>query len=271
MNNNKNNLQRMIVISPEIFDKWKKIITEDQILSELDKSMRNILFNNKLDDIKKWHHYHENLLKYSFAKKGKNNHQSKHSKFMKSDHETQTHLIPKFNKFTQTLATDENFEIDKSKKNIKNNNNEVLIQSHHSESEDNDIVYDNDEDEDNIEEDDMEIDMDDEYRAQALEGTNKDVRIVRERKSTDPLHYKSFELSDGQVVSVPTQMTTRSMKRKFNTSNTDYENNKKLKQSNLSFNKKIKKIPSISKQSSDEQKSTPSKKTGFLKWNQYPY
>lgn len=65
------NLQRMIVIHPELFKKFKHIITEDQNLTELDKKMKSILHNKNLNDINKWYQYRESLFKFSFLKNNK--------------------------------------------------------------------------------------------------------------------------------------------------------------------------------------------------------
>ncbi len=104
-----NNLQRMIIIPPEVFDKWKNIITEDQQLSQLDKSMRNIIYNKNLNEIDKWHHYRENLLKFSFANKGKGDMKlSRYVKPITSEKTLQTNRVPKWNFSQQTSQAMEN-------------------------------------------------------------------------------------------------------------------------------------------------------------------
>jgi len=70
-----NTLQRMIVIPPEIFEKFKHIVLEDAQLSSLDKNMKSILRNKKLSDLSKWHLYRQNLLNYSSIKR-KNAHRN---------------------------------------------------------------------------------------------------------------------------------------------------------------------------------------------------
>ena len=71
-----NNLQRMIVIPPEIFEKFKHLVLGDEQLTDLDKMMKSILYNKKLNDLNKWHLYRQNLIKYSSVKR-KNAHESK--------------------------------------------------------------------------------------------------------------------------------------------------------------------------------------------------
>lgn len=48
------NLQRMIVIPDHTFEKWKNIVLDDEKMSNLDKNMKSILNNTKLNDITKW-------------------------------------------------------------------------------------------------------------------------------------------------------------------------------------------------------------------------
>lgn len=71
-----NALQRMIVIPPAIFEKFKHIVLEDDQLSSLDKNMKSILHNKKLSDLNKWHLYRQHLLNYSSIKR-KNAHHNK--------------------------------------------------------------------------------------------------------------------------------------------------------------------------------------------------
>lgn len=69
---NDNNLQRRIIIPPVVFNKSKDIIIEDQKLSQLDNSMKNIIRNIWIKLIcfdSNWYQYRENLLKFLFAKK----------------------------------------------------------------------------------------------------------------------------------------------------------------------------------------------------------
>lgn len=57
-------------------------------------------------------------------------------------------------------------------------------------------------------------DQDDSIRKKALEGQTKDVRIVKERMSTNPNEYRSYDLSNGEIVTVPLQkrkIITRSL------------------------------------------------------------
>ena len=251
---NKTNLERMIIIPPEIFDKWKHIITEDQNLSELDRKMKTILYDKNLNNINKWHQYRENLLKYSFSKK--NNPKFDISlKPITSEKSMQTNRVVKTNQINQTkdilqnqkphltnqwVQTENDYE-----KNVREilecdkNDDEVFGTHLNSESDESD-----------------EIDLDDGSRALALQGMPKNVKITRERLSTDPAFYKAYELSNGDVVTVPAERsrttTTRSMKKRFESSNND------LKQTTIPF-KKIK--PPSGKPRTQSSKSRSNSKT----------
>lgn len=89
----------MVVVPPELFDKWKDVFLEDQKLSFLDKEMKNVLNNSKLDDINKWYLYREKLLKYLHSKK-KNDSSNNKSKIL-VDQSTQSN-IEKSNKKIHT-------------------------------------------------------------------------------------------------------------------------------------------------------------------------
>lgn len=234
-----NNLQRMIIIPPDVFDKWKHIITEDQKLSQLDKSMKSIINNKNMNEIDKWHQYRENLLKFSFAKKNdvKFNH---YVKPITSEKIIQTNRIPKFHVGQQTyqnmndqgLQTNVDKEYILHKGDYVNKTNlfgcdtsEVFGCEGNTNLEDVNKVGD--------ESDDSMFSIDEDVREEALLNVPKDVRIIRETKSLDPYSYRSFELSNGDVVNVPTSRTTRSMKKSA-------EHKKKmlstkLKQTKISF------------------------------------
>lgn len=255
-----NNLQRMIVIPPDVFDKWKHIITEDEKLTQLDKKMKNIIYNKNLNDIDKWHQYRENLLKYSFAKKGNEvlNHTMKK---ITSEKSMQTNRIPKLNKKQQT---DQQFQIS------------VPIQSDQASQTDNEVQnFENDEEvfetqDHSFSDDATELDTDDNTRKLALKGFPENIRITKERRSTDPSSYKSFELSNGDVVSVPTKITTRSMKK---SAESKIKRQKSpLKQQQLPFLKV--KAPHIRPRANSGKvkgspNKSPSKTTNLLKWDQY--
>lgn len=261
-----NNLQRMIVIPPEVFEKWKHIITEDQNLSTLDKHMKNILYNKNLNNVNKWHQYREKLLKYSFAKPERKYKYNHILKPITSEKVIQTKRIPKYHKQQQTenqnrVVNDKQMQTDSGAL-YEDEVYENIVSSDASNSND----CDNDNDEDNV--------FPEDIRQLALKGVPKHVKITKERRSTDPDSYSAFELSDGQVVSVPTMIskrTTRSMK-KIDSIN---ENSSPLlRQSKLKF-KKVK-APTTRPRSTLRTKSTcksPSKSSDqnndLVKWVQY--
>ena len=228
---NKTNLERMIIIPPEIFDKWKHIITEDQNLSELDRKMKTILYDKNLNNINKWYQYRENLLKYSFSKKS-NPKFDLSLKPITSEKSMQTNRVVKLNQMIQTedelqyqnphlINQAVQTENDYNKNVFESNKNDEVFGTHlYSESDESD-----------------EIDLDDKTRALALQGVPKNVKITRERLSIDPSSYKAYELSNGEVVTVPTERTrtttTRSMRKRLESSSGE------MKQTTIPF-KKIK-------------------------------
>lgn len=215
-------LQRMIVIPSDTFDRWKKIVMEDKKLSDLDREMRNILFNHKLNTVKKWHLYRQNLLKYLNVKRP-----VKHERYIKNliTTDTQTDSAKYRNTEAQTLPPPEqksiatqlsrkagaklvkSFQEIPSVEEVFGNSNRFssLEEEHFNESDENDAV---------------EIDVDDVVRQQALEGQPYSVRIAKERKSMNPTEYRIFELSNGEQVNVPVekQIITRSVLKRNNIS-----------------------------------------------------
>ena len=170
---NKTNLERMIIIPPEIFDKWKHIITEDQNLSELDKKMKAILYDKNLNNINKWHQYRENLLKYSFSKK--NNPKLDISlKPITSEKSMQTNRVLKMNKKNQTKdeLQNRNLHLTNQWVQTENDNDRNVF-----ESDKNDEVFATHLLSESDESD--EIDLDDDTRALALQGVPKNVKIIR--------------------------------------------------------------------------------------------
>lgn len=61
----KNNdvLRRMIVIDPELFEKYKNLIIEEKQLSDTDRKLKNILLDNRLNDSDKWYLYRQVILR----------------------------------------------------------------------------------------------------------------------------------------------------------------------------------------------------------------
>lgn len=235
-----NSLQRMIVIPSEVFEKYKHIFHEDNFLSELDKKMRKILIDKNLNQIDKWHQYRENLLKFSFSK-SKNDLQANipASKIVtSSDKSSQTWRRAKYDKDCQTRI-EKSRGIHKESQTINQSDDTIFL----DEGEVFESYPTNPIDSD-------ELDMEDEYRERALEGLDKNVKITREGLSTDPESYKLYELSNGEIVNVPTKRTTRSMV-------------KNLRQSKLEF-KKVKNNETRSKS-----RSKANNQISGLKWDPY--
>lgn len=199
----------MIVIPPDTFERWKNIMVQDKNLSDLDQKMKKILYNNKLNDVDKWHLYRQNLLKYLNAKQEQRQNISNltkspviteaQKKYL-SDMNTQTESVNKKHKNVQTLPTDQKSissqtptidEVFETSDVFSNSNNEA----------------DNPNDEDEM----IELDVSDIVREKALEGFPPSVKISRERKSFDRGDYRSYDLTNDIIATVPVerQMVTR--------------------------------------------------------------
>lgn len=228
------NLQRMVVMPPDTFDRWKKIVLEDTKLSCLDKELKNILYNTKLNDISKWQLYRQNLFRYLNSKLNRHNgfaksplNSTETRKLYIRDVDTQTKKKSVRNKKEQTLSpcresvgiqtkllperqsfgTQTSFRPMKTLEPIQPIEEIFGDSSRFSslEMEDNDV----DDDDDDVSEE--LLDMDEDVREKALQGQPSSVKISRERKSLDPTEYRSFELSNGDSITVPVekQMVTR--------------------------------------------------------------
>lgn len=272
-------LQRMIVIPPEIFEKFKHIVTEDQKLTELDKKMKTILYDKNLNDINKWHQYRENLMKYSFAKKDK----CDLSHLIKSpvmENSSQTNKLHTRHKEIQSsIPMEDNFsQTDKSilrrKKEWTNevpSINEVFETSNRytslTESDKIDAVVNSSSGDNSVT-----MDEDDEIKQVALDGQPLDVKILRERRSQNPkADYRMFELTNGEVVTIPVNVRiTRSKVAAAEGIKPKGKNGQKSTQSTLPFKvvKKVKK--SHNRKELPSNSSTPKKRTsGGLAWSPY--
>jgi len=180
-------MQRMIVMSPEIFSKFSKLFQDDKNLDLLDQKMKKVLYDKKLKPLQKWYLYRQNLLKYGINKRHAKKLPEKANN-LTFDTGTQTKFFSKRNAYTETqlpkykstsaqtnfvpLVTDEVFEYDPKKE--------------HSDM-DIDLTH---------------YDLDDENSFRKLAQTEmlKDEKLVqRPSLSTD---YRMFETPSGDVITV---------------------------------------------------------------------
>lgn len=213
-------LQRMIIIPPDVFEKWRHIIIDDKRISELDRKMKNIIYNKNLNDIDKWYHYRENLLKYTFNRKNDKlniNELKRSSKpsAITSEKESQTNYLKKEKLETIDEETQTQFNDDEEgENNIKQQNNTLikkksLNQIFESMGEDDasfkigQNLKNNNENTETKFNDDEENNMDDEEhdRMMALADQPKNIGIHRRLSSSAV--FKTYELTNGDVVSVP--------------------------------------------------------------------
>lgn len=220
-------MQRMIVIPPDTFERWKKIIIEDKKLSGLDQEMKKILYDSKLNTLSKWHHYRQNLFKYLHGKRKHNR------RFTESFTNTPSSVDPEITtsgketrrvKYKNTkmqtsplehksVATQvsrksklpRSFQDIPSLEEVFGNTNRFssLEEEGSNSSNENKLV---------------ELDVDDIVREKALEGYPASVKITKERRSMDPNEYRLYELNNGIDVNVPVdkQMVTRGAFRRGN-------------------------------------------------------
>lgn len=204
-------LQRMIVIPPDTFERWKNIVVEDKKLSELDREMRKILYDNKLNTISKWYHYRQNLLKYLNTNRKRHIMHNFNTKKQITNVDTQTKIVNYKNKMAQTLPINHHsvgtqVKLMKTLEEIPSLE-EVFGNSNQFSSLEEEGNYDETTGENDL----IELDVDDIVRTKALEGQPNSVKIIKERKSMDPNEYRVFELNTGEQINVPVekQMITR--------------------------------------------------------------
>lgn len=216
------NLQRMIVIPSHTFEKWKNIVIHDQKLSDLDKNMKSILNNTKLNDVTKWQLYRQNLMKFTNSmrllnRKPINNVAPKRL----MDVSTETNKIYKRNKSIETdniVMKDEETDADdlknpfilvKGKQQQKASPNKTMedifpTTNKFNSLDENDFEHNISDNEHNYT-----LDQDETIKRRALLNQPKHVKIVRERKSVNPEEYRTFELDNGEQVSVDVEKHVR--------------------------------------------------------------
>ena len=226
------NLQRMIVVPPHTFEIWKNILIHDTRMTDLDKKVKSILNNKKLNDISKWQLYKQTLLQFRNSKEDKNG-ITTHKPPLINDRKrlinvsTETPRILKREKFIETdslAMKDEEtstIDIDDSFVHMKKRTSQIAPNKTIEE------IFETSNkfaslDEDNFGNSDGEqnytFDQDDTIKKRALEGQPQHVKIVRERPSLKPNEYRAFELSSGDNVSVPVEKhirVTRSRSRAY--------------------------------------------------------
>lgn len=210
----------MIVLPPETFEKWKHIITDDTQLSALDKEMKKILYNKKLNALNKWHYYRENLMSYMKTKKTNDRFYPYKKQQPGISASTQVNEYDLYRIKNNKIETPEtNVDV----KQIDNNINIIdqtewikpkKFSKRKSIPKADDIYERNPFD--SLEEKNISIDSptkdlsqeneyydpDDSVRAAALEGFPENVKIVKEGKSYDPDDYRTFQLSNNKLIKI---------------------------------------------------------------------
>lgn len=187
------NLQRMIVIPPDLFQYFKDTVYEDKELGSLDKEMRKILRNKKLNSTQKWYEYRQNLIKYGNKKR---------NMLTKPSSKQPTYSVG-----VQTNRLKQKQQMESSTQTRIPNLKEGSVQTHLIPNEVNDEVF--------LAEGEKEVfvppsetyldvpyDMDDTIRHRALSASGAAKRI-KERKSINPSEFRVFENDQGDVITVP--------------------------------------------------------------------
>lgn len=226
------NLQRMIVIPSHTFEKWKRVVLHDQKLSSLDKNMKSILNNSKLNDISKWQLYRQNLMNFTNSMRlHKKNSINNAAPKRLMDVSTETQETQKRNKLIETdnivMKDEETDTGDLQNPFIPVKGKKLKV----SPAKTMDEIFRTSNSFANLDENDFEksasdneqnysLDQDDTITRRALEGHPPHVKILRERKSMNPEEYRAFDLNNGEQVNVPvekrlTRARAKGMETKF--------------------------------------------------------
>lgn len=259
----------MIVVPPNLFENWKKVILEDDKLSSLDKEMKSILYDKKINNIDKWNMYKHSLMSYArsmrnnkyFLNENKNNFTKiLEQKSVQTDEPEimSSKYLPR-KSLQQNLGNSLEFnqeEIFSSSVNKNNNNNESIqnVSAY-------DLTHDNIDNSENSFQnssllsnkrgDVYETPVLDcntrnlELEALAVMDQPKHVKIRRERMSMNPDEYRTYELSNNEIVNLPVlnkiedkQMITRSKVKKMKQTSLSFRKTKKVIDKNKSQSKK---------------------------------
>lgn len=258
-----NNLQRMIVLHPEQYNKLKDNLLDDNELSQIDKAMKTILLNKNLNDIQKWHLYRNQLVKLGdkrrkqllrspakplMANKNLEIEEETPSRTYMRNMSTQTSRIIRKHKDTQTKT--KKYADTSMQTNPYEDVYETEPQEISQEYNKKPIIVDDDSDySDNVF-------TEENIKKRALSAVSSGSRL-KERKSINSSSVRVFETDDGSVISVPL----------FDRPKKQYSlrSESKIKQSELNF--PIRKKQNISKSQNKNLKDLKSTKTSS--WTSY--
>lgn len=85
-------MQRMIVVPPTVFEKWKKIFVADKQLSDLDLEMKRVLYSKNMNNTDKWHLYRQNLMRYLMVSRKKREQTSEKPLMIDKDSQYDKHV-----------------------------------------------------------------------------------------------------------------------------------------------------------------------------------
>ena len=211
--NSQNDLQKMLLISPKVYESLKHLLLTNEKSEMIEDSMEKILKNKNLNDYDKWNLYkhsqmhHANMKRknnYNLndLKKSFNNNINKKNEKKTLDSSTNTKI--KFSRDKETNTEQQSSPIRHShgigaiagaekvyENSMYESFNDSNINDDHERS-DHDYSLNN-----------VTLDYSDVQREEALKDVPKDVRIIKKLQTSDPKNYSSYQLSDGSVVDVP--------------------------------------------------------------------
>ena len=206
--NSKNELQKMLVISPKVFENLKHLLLSNEKTESIDKTLKKIISDPKMNDYDKWNLFRHNQFHHANLKR--QNNYSKKSNLPRENAKSNKNVDASTNtkrKFFKSAGTDVNDLI--YSKNIPTQteilpSDEKIFESSLYESFHGPGFFEdaNAEAETEYNVNDQTLDYSDIMREEALKGRPRNVRIVSKLQSRDPKRFSLYELSDGTDVEV---------------------------------------------------------------------
>lgn len=205
----KPDLQKMLLISPKVFENLKQMLLTNEKTKIIDKNLKTVLKNKRMNDYDKWNLYRHNQFHHANIKR-KNNYgvesQSQPANIFsdktKIDASTNTRrrfyknaeteisgMIPSKNTQTQTDISLSGSLPEKIFENLDYDSFHDAANQLNASEEEYDV-------------NDQTLDYSDITRDEALEGKPRNVRILSKLQSSDPARFSLYKLSDGSEVEV---------------------------------------------------------------------
>ena len=211
--NSRIDLQKMLLISPKVFENLKHMLSTSEKTKEIDDSLKKVLNNTKMNDQDKWSLYRHNQFHLANIKR-KNNYGVKPQtlrkiiKGSKTSTDVSTNTKQKFSKSAETdmrgFVPSKNAQTQSDVASSGALPEKIYENSfYESFSEPNNLHDANAEAEAEYDVNNQTLDYSDIARDQALLGKPRNVRIISVLQSRDPKRFKLYELSDGTDAEIP--------------------------------------------------------------------